>query len=128
MDQSLRIHTDTVILLKRILIAFTLSAQTEQLRPTALYLNSLYSLHGYIQLGLGPTVHFVPAVLAAGAPEQTAFMSDEAMESVPGLKPIQYTAKHYALYLGKMVERTKKLNTGEIIIGMVVTSALVHFW
>lgn len=40
-------------------------------------------------------------------------MSDEAMESVPGLKPIQYTAKHYALYLGKMVERTEQLNRGE---------------
>lgn len=56
---------------------------------------------------------FVPAVLAAGVPEQTAFMSDEAMESVPGLKPIQYTAKHYALYLRKMVERTEQLNRGE---------------
>ncbi|XP_040922955.1 uncharacterized protein zgc:112496 [Toxotes jaculatrix] len=59
--------------------------------------------------GVGPAT--ASAVLAAGAPEQTAFMSDEAMESVPGLKPIQYTAKHYALYLGKMVERSEKLNT-----------------
>ncbi|XP_023143512.2 uncharacterized protein zgc:112496 [Amphiprion ocellaris] len=58
--------------------------------------------------GVGPAT--ASAVLAAGAPEQTAFMSDEAMESVPGLKPIQYTAKHYALYLDKMVERTGKLN------------------
>lgn len=89
---------------------------------------SFNSLHAYLQIGLGLTVNFVPAVLAAGAPEQTAFMSDEAMESIPGLKPIQYTAKHYALYLGKMVERTDKLNKGEIIIGMVVTSALVNFW
>lgn len=63
------------------------------------------------------TVHFVPAVLAAGAPEQTAFMSDEAMESIPGLKPIQYTAKHYALYLGKMVERTEQLNKRELTTG-----------
>lgn len=62
---------------------------------------------------MGLTVNFIPAVLAAGAPEQAAFMSDEAMESVPGLTPIQYTAKHYALYLGKMVERTKKLNKGD---------------
>lgn len=55
-------------------------------------------------------------------------MSDEAMESVPGLKPIQYTAKHYALYLDKMVERTEKLNKGEIIKGKVITSAADHFW
>lgn len=66
---------------------------------------------------MGLTVQFVPAVLAAGAPEQTAFMSDEAMESVPGLKPIQYTAKHYALYLGKMVEWSEKLNKGEVMTG-----------
>ncbi|XP_026206917.1 uncharacterized protein zgc:112496 [Anabas testudineus] len=58
--------------------------------------------------GIGPAT--ASAVLAVGAPEQTAFMSDEAMESVPGLKPIQYTAKHYTLYLGKMVERTEQLN------------------
>lgn len=62
----------------------------------------------------GLTVHFVPAVLVAGAPEQTAFMSDEAMESIPGLRPIQYTSKHYALYLDQMVEKTEKLNKGEI--------------
>lgn len=39
-------------------------------------------------------------------------MSDEAMESVPGLKPIQYTAKHYSLYLDKIIERTDALNKG----------------
>ncbi|KAM3859560.1 uncharacterized protein ACN63O_016093 [Diretmus argenteus] len=57
---------------------------------------------------LGPAT--ASAVLAAGAPEQAAFMSDEAVESAPGLKPIKYTAKHYALYLDKMVDCTKKLN------------------
>lgn len=57
---------------------------------------------------IGPAT--ASAVLAAGAPEQAAFMSDESMESVPGLQPIKYTAKHYDLFLSKMVERTKKLN------------------
>lgn len=58
--------------------------------------------------GVGPAT--ASAVLAAGAPESAAFMSDEAMESVPGLKPIQYTAKHYALYLQKMAAQSAKLN------------------
>lgn len=39
-------------------------------------------------------------------------MSDEAMESIPGLKPIQYTAKHYTLYLDRMIEKAKNLNRG----------------
>ncbi|XP_013863630.1 uncharacterized protein zgc:112496 isoform X2 [Austrofundulus limnaeus] len=59
--------------------------------------------------GVGPAT--ASAVLAAGAPHLTAFMSDEAMESVPGLRPIQYTAKHYALYLNKVAAQSAKLNT-----------------
>lgn len=86
----------------------------EQLGHTALCLSAAYSSRGYDHLSPRLTLNSVPAVLAAGAPEQTAFMSDEAMESVPGLKPIQYTAKHYDLYLGKMTEKTEKLNKGEI--------------
>lgn len=113
-DKSLRIHPNvSVILLKHKATALLV----KWLGLPTLCFTSLNALHGYIQLGLGLTVHFVPAVLAAGAPDQTAFMSDEAMESVPGLKPIQYTAKHYALYLGKMVERTEKLNKGEVMTG-----------
>ncbi|XP_062330840.1 uncharacterized protein zgc:112496 [Osmerus eperlanus] len=60
---------------------------------------------------LGPAT--ASAVLAAGAPEEAAFMADEAMESVPGLGPIQYAAKHYALYLSKVTERTKALNKAD---------------
>lgn len=124
-DQSPRRHADTARLLKATLNAFVLSVWTEQLGTAALCINSSYSIHGCTQLGLGLTVHFVPAVLVAGAPEQTAFMSDEAMESVPGLRPIQYTSKHYALYLDQMVEKTEKLNKGEVII--VDTAVLVFF-
>ncbi|KAL8175432.1 UNVERIFIED_CONTAM: hypothetical protein K2H54_024876 [Gekko kuhli] len=50
------------------------------------------------------------AILAAGAPEAAAFMADEAMESIPGLVPIQYTLKHYMLYLGKIQSCVEKLN------------------
>ncbi|KAI1896217.1 hypothetical protein AGOR_G00092530 [Albula goreensis] len=57
---------------------------------------------------LGPAT--ASAVLAAGAPEQVAFMADEAVESIPSLKPIQYTAKHYSLYLQRVKERTQALN------------------
>lgn len=60
---------------------------------------------------LGPAT--ASAVLAAGAPERAAFMADEAVESVPGLRPIQYTAKHYALYLSKIAERTITLNKAD---------------
>ncbi|TNN39698.1 hypothetical protein EYF80_050142 [Liparis tanakae] len=59
------------------------------------------------------TVRSVAAVLAAGAPERAAFMSDEAVASVPGLEPIRYTAKHYALYLGEMLQRSEKLNAAD---------------
>ncbi|XP_014822962.1 PREDICTED: uncharacterized protein LOC106903573 isoform X1 [Poecilia mexicana] len=58
--------------------------------------------------GVGPAT--ASAVLAAAAPALTAFMSDEAAESVPGLQPVQYTAKHYALYLDKMANQAAKLN------------------
>ncbi|XP_023197084.1 uncharacterized protein LOC102220265 isoform X3 [Xiphophorus maculatus] len=58
--------------------------------------------------GVGPAT--ASAVLAAAAPALTAFMSDEAAENVPGLQPVQYTAKHYALYLDKMAAQAAKLN------------------
>ncbi|XP_061666390.1 uncharacterized protein zgc:112496 [Syngnathoides biaculeatus] len=61
--------------------------------------------------GVGPAT--ASAVLAAAAPDRAAFMSDEAAESVPGLRPVRYTAGHYALYLDKMVDMTNRLNRAD---------------
>ncbi|XP_026880613.1 uncharacterized protein zgc:112496 [Electrophorus electricus] len=58
--------------------------------------------------GLGPAT--ASAVLAAGAPGVAAFMSDEAVESIADLKPVQYTAKHYLLFLQKILDKSHKLN------------------
>lgn len=59
--------------------------------------------------GMGPAT--ASAVLAAGAGEEAAFMADETVESIPELCPVQYTAKHYSLYLDKITQKTKHLNT-----------------
>ncbi|XP_041937806.1 uncharacterized protein zgc:112496 [Alosa sapidissima] len=59
--------------------------------------------------GMGPAT--ASAVLAAGAGEEVAFMADESVESIPELRPVQYTAKHYSLYLDKITQKTKTLNT-----------------
>ncbi|KAM9305425.1 uncharacterized protein PAF06_013980 [Gastrophryne carolinensis] len=50
------------------------------------------------------------AVLCAGAPELTAFMADEAVESLPGLTPIQYNLKHYMRFLEEIRKKTEALN------------------
>ncbi|ETE64724.1 hypothetical protein L345_09511, partial [Ophiophagus hannah] len=52
------------------------------------------------------------AILAAGAPAIAAFMADEVMEILPGLAPLQYTLKHYLLYMDKIQSCVKKLNKG----------------
>lgn len=57
---------------------------------------------------IGPAT--ASAVLAVGSPETTAFMADEALQSIPGLTPIQYTLKHYLLYLDKINSCCRKLN------------------
>nr|XP_033818445.1 uncharacterized protein LOC117368823 [Geotrypetes seraphini] len=62
---------------------------------------------------IGPAT--ASAVLAAGAPEEVAFMADEAVESVTDLNPVQYTLKHYSLYLNKIrgcVRKLKKADPG----------------
>lgn len=53
------------------------------------------------------------AVLAAGAPDKIAFMADEAVESIAGLRPVEYTVKHYTLYLEKVLQKTAQLNKGK---------------
>ncbi|XP_076826507.1 uncharacterized protein LOC143473414 [Brachyhypopomus gauderio] len=58
--------------------------------------------------GLGPAT--ASAVLAAGAPGVAAFMADEAVESIADLRPVQYTAKHYLLFLQRMLDKTHELN------------------
>uniref|UniRef100_A0A8C7VP13 Uncharacterized protein n=1 Tax=Oncorhynchus mykiss TaxID=8022 RepID=A0A8C7VP13_ONCMY len=63
------------------------------------WLQQLVATNTITELGslkaLGPDT--ASAVLAPGAPEQAAFMANKAVESVPGLRPFQYTARHYAL-------------------------------
>ncbi|XP_033023870.1 uncharacterized protein LOC117057159 isoform X2 [Lacerta agilis] len=53
------------------------------------------------------------AILTSGAPEAAAFMADEAVESLPGLVPVQYTLKHYLLYLDGIQSCVKKLNEAD---------------
>nr|XP_060642263.1 uncharacterized protein LOC132781808 isoform X1 [Anolis sagrei ordinatus]XP_060642264.1 uncharacterized protein LOC132781808 isoform X1 [Anolis sagrei ordinatus] len=53
------------------------------------------------------------AILTAGAPDTAAFMADEVLESIPGLSPVQYTLKHYLLYLDKIQSCAEKLNKAD---------------
>ncbi|XP_072273483.1 uncharacterized protein [Pyxicephalus adspersus] len=58
--------------------------------------------------GIGPAT--ASAVLCAGAPESVAFMADEAVESLPGLVPIQYNLKHYLRFLEEIRKKAETLN------------------
>ncbi|KAK3571795.1 hypothetical protein QTP86_018690 [Hemibagrus guttatus] len=53
------------------------------------------------------------AVLAAGAPREVAFMADEVVESIAELRPVQYTAKHFSLFLEKILHKTHQLNKAD---------------
>lgn len=57
-------------------------------------------------------VYFVSAVLAAGAPEHAAFMADESMLALPGLKPLAYTLGFYNQYMDQVKGIVKQLNKG----------------
>ncbi|XP_059887387.1 uncharacterized protein [Delphinus delphis] len=57
--------------------------------------------------GVGPAI---TSLLAARALEVAAFMSEEAVAAVPGLPALQYTLKHYLLYLGRVQEGATALS------------------
>lgn len=44
-------------------------------------------------------------------------MSEEAVAAVPGLPALQYTLKHYLLYLSRVQERATALSHGEETAG-----------
>ncbi|CAG2230107.1 unnamed protein product [Mytilus edulis] len=57
---------------------------------------------------IGPAT--ASAVLAAGAPKHAAFMADESMLALPGLKPLAYTPAFYARYMDQVKGIVKQLN------------------
>ncbi|XP_068102506.1 uncharacterized protein [Hyperolius riggenbachi] len=60
--------------------------------------------------GVGPAT--ASAILCAGAPDLVAFMADEAVESVPGLTPVQYNLKHYQRFLQELQKKADSLSAG----------------
>lgn len=57
---------------------------------------------------MGPAT--ASALLAAYCPTVFPFMADEAMNAVPGLKPIKYTMPHYILFARKLRSKATELN------------------
>lgn len=58
------------------------------------------------------SIFLFSAVLAAGAPKHAAFMADESMLALPGLKPLAYTPAFYARYMDQVKGIVKQLNKG----------------
>lgn len=73
----------------------------------------LFCLFAWLICILMEGVLLCSAVLVTGAPQDAAFMADEAVESIPGLVPIKYTLKHYILYLDKVRECAEQLSTSK---------------
>ncbi|KAF9914576.1 hypothetical protein BX616_008005 [Lobosporangium transversale] len=57
--------------------------------------------------GVGPAT--ASAILCAGAPEKVPFMTDETMDSVPGLGTIVYTIPYYIKFANKVIEKATQL-------------------
>ncbi|XP_029433319.1 uncharacterized protein LOC115076237 [Rhinatrema bivittatum] len=74
---------------------------------------------------IGPAT--ASAVLAAGAPAEVAFMADEAVESA-NLNPVQYTLKHYILYLNKIRSCVGKLNKADTGAGWTPHRVEMCLW
>lgn len=47
-------------------------------------------------------------------------MADEAVESIAELKPVQYTAKYFFLFLEKILHKKQQLNEGTINLGNLI--------
>lgn len=92
------------------LVALSVKWLDGQIRDT----ESCWEWQPHVEVGLS-AVHLLPAaVLAARALEVAASMSEKAVAAVPGLPALQYTLKHYLLYLGRVQERATALSQGAI--------------
>jgi len=71
------------------------------------------------------------AVMAACRPEQFAFMSDEAMEAVPGLGERKYSMGHYIKFNDACTKRAKELGedwTPELVGRALWAKATCHVY
>ncbi|XP_033102570.1 uncharacterized protein LOC117105517 [Anneissia japonica] len=64
--------------------------------------------HLVVLKAVGPAT--ASAILAAGAPDQVAFMADESMLEIPGLAPLNYNAKQFDKYMQSIQECVERLN------------------
>lgn len=56
------------------------------------------------------SLSFFAVVLAAGVSGVAAFLNEEAVATVPSLLTLQYTLKHYLLFLAQVQEHTAFLS------------------